>query len=250
MLDLRQYRLQPGESRDLTVPVDCESVVLGGLEYTADQPQVDAHLRLQPTSDGLYMRLRFACELTGPCQRCLEEAKVHVGVDATEYHQHEQDGERWRTRNWLATTCTTTSSTSPAGRATPWCWRCPPKILCREDCAGLCPRCGATAERRARSRLRSRRCPTRAGRSCASSTCSAVCFAAEWLSPRKKRPRPAATSAARILRSRFRPGRTARTAITSCARTTPAPTAGSTVVARSTLCARSRPNHGRDVEQG
>ncbi len=123
------------------MPVRCESVVLGGLEYTVDQPLVDAQLRLQPTSDGLYMRLRFGCELTGPCQRCLEDAHLHVGVDATEYHQHERDGiaDEELVSDYLH------DNTLDLAR-----WArdamvlaVPPKILCREDCAGLCPRCGA-----------------------------------------------------------------------------------------------------------
>ena len=60
LLDLRRYRLEPGESREVTVPVECE---LGGARRPRVRrrpPVVDARLRLQPSTDGLYMRLRFA----------------------------------------------------------------------------------------------------------------------------------------------------------------------------------------------
>ncbi len=141
-LDLRRYRLEPGESREVTVPVECDPVVLGGLEYAAAQPVVDARLRLQPSSDGLYLRLRFSCDLTGPCQRCLEPAEVTVAVDATEYHQHERDGVPVEDEELVSDYLHDNELDLDGWARDAMVLALPPKILCREDCAGLCPACG------------------------------------------------------------------------------------------------------------
>jgi uncharacterized protein len=143
LLDLRRYRLQPGESRDVIVPVDCESVTLGGLEYTSPTSVVDATLRLQPTGDGLYMRLRFACELNGPCQRCLEPATVNVKVDATEYHQHVREGDDADNEELVSDYLHDNQLDVATWAREAMVLAVPSKILCREDCAGLCPACGA-----------------------------------------------------------------------------------------------------------
>ena len=142
LLDLRRYRLEPGESREVTVPVDCERVLLGGLDYTSDTPVVDARLRLQPSTDGLYMRLRFRCGLTGPCQRCLEPATVTVDVDATEYHQHERAGEEIEDEELVSDYLHDNELDLAGWARDAMVLALPPKILCREDCAGLCPACG------------------------------------------------------------------------------------------------------------
>ena len=98
-------------------------------------------LELQGVPGGVYLKLRFEADVRGPCYRCLEDAAVHVSVNAAEYH--EPAGERGAR---APTTSRRTSSTPSAGRATRWCSRFRPKILCRPDCAGLCPRCGVRLE--------------------------------------------------------------------------------------------------------
>lgn len=142
VLDLRRYRLQPGESRDVVVPVRCDSVEFGGLEYRAVAPIVDARLRIQPTADGIYLRLRFGCDLEGPCQRCLEPAQLHVDVDATEYHQNatgDEPVDPELTSEYLLAEGLDLESWARDALVL----AIPAKVLCREDCAGLCPRCGA-----------------------------------------------------------------------------------------------------------
>ena len=80
--------------------------------------------------------------LTGPCMRCLEPAEPTYSVDAREVSQpgetDELDSpyvERGRARP------------APLGRDA-LALALPAKLLCRPDCAGLCPVCGDRPERR------------------------------------------------------------------------------------------------------
>ena len=111
---------------------------------------------------GYALRLRFTAALAGPCMRCLTRAAPSVEVDAREVdrpgggeelsspyvHEETLDLAAWA-RDAFALSV-------------------PTQVLCRPDCAGLCPVCAATSTIwPARSTTTSAR-PTRAGRSCAS----------------------------------------------------------------------------------
>ena len=144
MFDLRSLQLDPGAVRRERLAVDVEPLTLGGQAYTVAPHPLEAALELQPGNGGLYLKLRFDAVVEGPCMRCLEPARVAVSVDAREYHDaspgaagdeelvsdylagDELDVERW-VRDSIAEAL-------------------PDVIVCAEDCAGLCPRCGMRLE--------------------------------------------------------------------------------------------------------
>ena len=110
------------------------------------------------TGGGYSLRLRFAPALAGPCMRCLEEAAPSIDVDAREVDQP-GGGEELESPY-----VEDDELDLGSGRATPTRSRSPTRSLCRADCAGLCPECGAnlnTDPGHAHERRRS----TRAGRS-------------------------------------------------------------------------------------
>jgi uncharacterized protein len=136
--DLGGLRLTTGEGRELELSVALDPLSLGGEEYSPDPALVPARLSISRTTGAGYaLRLRFTATLTGPCMRCLEAAAPTFAVDAREVSQpgageelqspyvEDQvlDLHSWA-RDALALTL-------------------PSKLLCREDCAGLCPVCGA-----------------------------------------------------------------------------------------------------------
>lgn len=142
MLDVAALGLAPGDVRRVDVPIEMDALRFGGETYA-----VDVHdggtVELQATSGGLYLKLHVDATVTGPCYRCLEDARTHVAVDATEYQERgadpdddelsteyladeELDVDRWA-RDALVLAL-------------------PGKILCRPDCAGMCPRCGMRLE--------------------------------------------------------------------------------------------------------
>jgi uncharacterized protein len=140
-LDLRQFGLEAGDARRVPMRLRFEPVMLGAERYVAEPDTGEGTLDLQASADGLYLKLRFQTVVTGPCYRCLEPASARVDVEAAEYHAHEPepgaeaeltseyldeldqlDLDRW-VRDALVLGL-------------------PAKLLCRPDCAGLCPRCG------------------------------------------------------------------------------------------------------------
>ncbi len=142
-LDLGSLRLSPGEGRRLALATAIEPLLLGSERYLAQAAEGDSacvplELSVSRMNGGGYaLRLRFCARVSGPCMRCLRSAGPRVEVDAREVdvpgggeeldspYVHEQalDLAGWA-RDAFALAL-------------------PAKILCREDCAGLCPICAA-----------------------------------------------------------------------------------------------------------
>ena len=135
---LRRLKLRLGEEHRDTVRVALEPFDLGGQRYLPVPAEAEAVFEAQRTTSGDVFRLVFSSRLHGPCMRCLQDAVVDVNVDAREYHASAEgapddlrseyviDGElglsQWA-RDSIAVVL-------------------PGQILCRRDCAGLCPVCG------------------------------------------------------------------------------------------------------------
>ena len=153
--DLAGLRLTAGEGRRLDLNVAFDPFSLAGESYPVEPELVPVRLDIsRTTGDGYALRLRFTASLVGPCMRCLEPASPSFSVDAREVsqptdlrahvpaarghaHAHSADDElsspyvehgvldlRAWARDALALSV-------------------PSSLLCREDCAGLCPVCGA-----------------------------------------------------------------------------------------------------------
>ncbi|MBV8954034.1 MAG: DUF177 domain-containing protein [Solirubrobacterales bacterium] len=136
--DIGGLRLTAGEVRRLDLHVAIAPIALGGERYSADPRLVDCRLDVsRTTGDGYALRLRFTATLAGPCMRCLEPADAVFEVDAREVSQPGGDDE-------LA------SPYLESGILDLRAWArdalalaLPATLLCRQDCAGLCPTCGA-----------------------------------------------------------------------------------------------------------
>lgn len=140
MVDLRALDLRPGEVRRVPLDVPQPPLEMGGQTYAVDPPAPHATLELQGTPGGVYLKLRFEADVRGPCFRCLDDAAVHVVVDAAEYHEPADEdelrseyveGDRLDAEAWARDALV---------------FALPQKILCRPECAGLCPHCGVRLE--------------------------------------------------------------------------------------------------------
>lgn len=135
--DLGGLHLSTGEGRRLELAVAIDPFVLGGERYAVEPPLSPVRLDVsRTTGNGYALRLRFDATLAGPCMRCLEPAAPVFSVDAREVSQLGEGEElespyvergildlhAWA-RDALALVLPTT-------------------LLCRADCAGLCPVCG------------------------------------------------------------------------------------------------------------
>lgn len=136
--DLNGLRLTSGEGRRLDLDVAMEPFTLGAADYAADPAVVPVRLDIsRTTGQGYALRLRFEATLDGPCMRCLEPARAAFEVDAREISQPGAGEE-------LDSPCVEDGVLDLAGWARDaLALSLPRAILCREDCAGLCPVCGA-----------------------------------------------------------------------------------------------------------
>jgi uncharacterized protein len=141
--DLGALRLSSGEGRRLELAVPIEPVSMGGEAYRAEP--IDASLAGVPVvldvsrmmGGGYALRLRFSAALSGPCMLCREQARPSVDVDAREVDRPGEGEE-------LESPYVSDESLDLAAWVRDaFVLAAPAKVLCREDCAGLCPVCAA-----------------------------------------------------------------------------------------------------------
>ncbi len=136
--DLAQLRLSAGEGRRLELEVPIEPFVLGGERYEVDPARVPVTLGVsRMTGRGHALRLQLQAGLRGPCMRCLQDACPTISVDAREVDQP-GGGEELSSpyvEHELLDLC--------AWARDAFALAAPAQILCRPDCAGLCPVCAA-----------------------------------------------------------------------------------------------------------
>ena len=136
--NLRTVRLHSGEQFREVKEVELEPLGLGGQRYIPIPEKPEAALILARTSSGLLLELEFAVRLVGPCVRCLADAAVAIDVKAREYQATSPGESDELTTPYVEDDTLDLSAWARDAVAL----ALPDKILCREDCAGLCPVCG------------------------------------------------------------------------------------------------------------
>ncbi|HZU39646.1 MAG TPA: DUF177 domain-containing protein [Solirubrobacteraceae bacterium] len=140
--DLGGLRLTSGEGRTLELSTEIEPLELAGESYPLENGPVPVRLDISRTTGAGYaLRLRFEATVTGPCMRCLEPAAPTFAVDAREVSQpgEGEDLESpYVTDGVLDLGAWARDALALA---------LPAAVLCREDCAGLCPVCGEDLNR-------------------------------------------------------------------------------------------------------
>jgi len=136
--DLAGLRLTAGEGRRLTLQVPIEPLVLGSEQYAAEPASVPVELSVSRMNGGGYaLRIAFSAAVSGPCMRCLQPAAPVVDVEAREVDRPGGGDE-------LDSPYVSDETLDLAGWVRDaFALAIPAKILCREDCAGLCPICAA-----------------------------------------------------------------------------------------------------------
>ena len=136
-VNLDRLALSHGEGKRLGVPLRPGSLELGGQDY-APQPQVvEGRLDVSRPSGGFAFRLRFPVRLEGPCVRCLEPAAIDLEIDAREVDQPIAGDEDLRSPYVDESELDVSAWAHDAIALA-----LPAQIVCRPDCAGLCPVCG------------------------------------------------------------------------------------------------------------
>ena len=137
LIELSRLALAHGEGRRVELPVEREPFELGGQTYLANPTAPTVRLEVSRPSGGFALRITFPVHLEGPCVRCLEDAALDLEVEAREVDQTGAEDPELRSP-YVA------DDELDLGR---WAHDAailalPTRILCRPDCAGLCPVCG------------------------------------------------------------------------------------------------------------
>jgi uncharacterized protein len=136
-IDLARLSLSHGEGKRIGLPVELKPLELGGQIYVADPVAPTVQLEISRPSGGYAFRLRFAIHLEGPCVRCLEPAALDLEVEAREIDQAATEDEELRSPYVVDDVLDIGRWAHDAAMLA-----LPAQLLCRPDCAGLCPVCG------------------------------------------------------------------------------------------------------------
>ena len=135
---LRSVKLRSGEEYRDEVELELSPFEYGGQRYLPIPGEVPAELVITRASTGTVFKLRFHARLHGPCYRCLGDAVVDLPVNAREYQATSPgDSDELRTP-YVADDKLDLETWARDAIAL----ALPEQILCRPDCAGLCPTCG------------------------------------------------------------------------------------------------------------
>lgn len=154
--DLGGLHLSSGAGRRLHLHVSIDPLMLGGERYTIEPGHIPVKLDVSRTTGAGYaLRLQFDATVSGPCMRCLELATPMLSIEAREVSQPGAaaelrspyiKGEVLDLRAWARDALALSV---------------PTKLLCRAECAGLCPECGVDLNRAEPDHRHGRREPDR-----------------------------------------------------------------------------------------
>jgi DUF177 domain-containing protein len=135
--NLRQVKLRPGEEYRDEIEVELPPFEFGGQCYLPVPERIPAELVVSRATTGTVFSLAFTARLHGPCYRCLGDAVLEVPIAVREYQDTSPEDEQMTTP-YLHDDRLEVSDWARDAVAL----ALPDKILCRPDCAGLCPECG------------------------------------------------------------------------------------------------------------
>jgi uncharacterized protein len=138
VIDLRTIRIRSGEQYRGTREVELDPVELGGQRYVPLPERPEAEITLSRTTSGLVLELEVEAALVGPCFRCLAETRVVAGIHGREYQATDPGADDELRTPYVADERLDLSAWARDAVVL----ALPGKILCREDCAGLCAVCG------------------------------------------------------------------------------------------------------------
>jgi len=134
---LRQVRLRPGEQHREELELELPAFEFGGQRYVPVPEKVSADFEVTRATTGTVFRLAFTARLHGPCYRCLGDAVLDIPIHVREYQAESPDDEELATPYLVNDNLDVSAMAKDAVALA-----LPDKILCRPDCAGLCPECG------------------------------------------------------------------------------------------------------------
>jgi uncharacterized protein len=138
IFELEPLGLQTGQGRRLELHAGVEDLAYAGEPYTVTPALMPVVLDVSRTTHAGYaLRLRFSASINGPCMRCLEPATPAFDIDSREISvpgggdemqsPYVNEAADLDLKGWVRDALVLAI---------------PDQIVCRPDCAGLCPVCG------------------------------------------------------------------------------------------------------------
>lgn len=143
LVSIQPDLVEPASARPIEGVLDIDSFTVGGLDFAiADGVHYD--LLLTNTGEGILLTGTARCVAQTPCARCLEPTSLGLSGEVEGYFAFEEDSsvEGYEDDEFEFVGPEGTFDIAPAilaalVHATPF------VVLCKEDCAGLCVKCGA-----------------------------------------------------------------------------------------------------------
>ena len=137
-IDIRDLQRGPVDTTGVLPP---GAPVLEGLGLALEGP-VEVNGRLQSASEGEFLwRGQIDAAVLGECRRCLAPVRHAVNADVDVLFSMDADATDDPSVYPLPDSATHVDVTDAVREELAL--AAPTLVLCREDCAGLCPRCGA-----------------------------------------------------------------------------------------------------------
>jgi DUF177 domain-containing protein len=118
--------------------IELAPFVLGGQRYESSPLVVPVELEISQASGALVFDLRFTLHLSGACMRCLGHAELDLPVGAREFYDPDAPPADELHSDYVVREQLLVDTWARDAVAL----ELPDQILCRSDCAGLCPVCG------------------------------------------------------------------------------------------------------------
>jgi uncharacterized protein len=138
-VDLRGFPLRTAERAQQIFDLEMPPVVMGGLTYQVLIDDAGVTVQVERVAGGFLVSIHFGATLYGPCVRCLKEVRLHataqeeefVPVDAADYEHGDLSP-------FIEDLIVDVAGLAREALVL----SLPEKILCCEECPGLCPTCG------------------------------------------------------------------------------------------------------------
>lgn len=137
-IDLRRLHLRPGELRRQEIDVELEPFHLGGQRYEATPATIPVELEISQASGATVFDLRLHVHVAGSCMRCLGYAEIELDIAARELHDPAAPPADELRSEYVVDDRLEVAVWARDAIAL----ELPEQILCRAECAGLCPVCG------------------------------------------------------------------------------------------------------------
>ena len=135
----------PGESLDLNGHIDIASYSVGEKDY-ALPGGISYSAVLTNAGDGILLTGMVRADVVGTCDRCLDEASFEIADEIQDYYLFHEPEDAGEDEDYAVL-----GENRSLDLAEPICdavvMGTPFVVLCRPDCAGLCPVCGCNLNR-------------------------------------------------------------------------------------------------------